>query len=333
METMMIIRREDFGKLNDIKPSSHKKIWFICENCGCGVLRQYNVYLRSEKRCLSCKSKHNNEKNKEKLSRRLKDWWSISDKHDISKKISDGQKRSWSDNPNRKSKPTVPYIKIKHEFESVGYIVLTKKDDYISASKTKIKFRCGRGHIHSMLYSKLISGQRCGMCRPNKKLNITVIEDAFKERGFRLLSDTYNNAHEPLSYMCPHGHIGKINYDNFLKGHGCAQCANNLKIEIDLESIRNMLGCHYDILGGKLWYTSKDRVKIRCKHNHISNINVKNLIHGSRCKTCYDNYASYEERNIANYITFLGVDIETNNRNLIYPYEIDIYMYLQSIWP
>lgn len=58
---------------------------------------------------------------------------------------------------------------IKESFESEGYVVLTKEEDYISQNKSKIEFICPNGHIHNISVRKWRIGRRCGKCRVSKE--------------------------------------------------------------------------------------------------------------------------------------------------------------------
>lgn len=322
----MLVRREDFGPLACLKHSSHKKIWFICEYCGCGVLRQYNVYIKSEKRCLSCRSKDNNNKSREiNRQSQIKRWQTV-DRDKISTNISIGQKRAWANNPTRKSKQPTPFSHIIKDFNSVGYLVLTKESDYVNAKTTPIKFRCSRGHVYHIKYSKFIVGQRCGKCCGNMNLNYDSVYIDFKNMNLRLLSNSIENARTSLDYQCSIcGYVGRINYDNLKKGHGCAQCAGNAKIEMHIDQLKLLLD-DFSVLSDKTILHRNDGVTLICKNNHISNLTVDSILKGKRCRGCYSHYISLMESDVVKFITSLGIIVETNNKSLISPYEIDIWI-------
>lgn len=321
----MLIRREDFGNISNLKPSSHKKVWFTCEECGMGVLRQYNIYLKSKPRCLSCRSKDINNNNRENNRKSQIIRWQNADRKSIGDNISKGQKLAWQSNPNRKSKPIVSFEIIKRDLESIGYIVLTKEIEYVSASKTPIKFRCNAGHLHHIFYDKFKLGQRCGKCS-NNILQWEQINLAFQHKNLKLLDDLVN-ARKPLNYICNLcGHVGSISYDNLTKGHGCAGCANNAKIEVTKEQLIRMIGDNYTLTVDKDILYRTDIISLLCKNKHQTKLTAGDMLRGKRCNECDKNKTKKEEQEIAKFISSLGITIETNNRSVISPYELDIYL-------
>jgi hypothetical protein len=301
----MIVRREDFGPVSELRPTNHKKVWFICNICGCGVLRQYNIYMKSEKRCLSCKSKIINKINRDKNSIAQKKRWSKIDHAVIGKKISEskiGKKQNLD-------------LSI---FKNVGYEVIRVHDKRI------VEFKCPNNHIYKIKYSNFKKGKRCNLCN---RIDYTKAKLEFEKRGFKLLSENIKNTRTPIYYECPNEHIGNITYDNFAnKGHGCSQCAGNAKIKISKENVIDILGKSYIIEYNKDIIERNDVIKLICDKNHESIVTLAHILSGRRCKTCGDNKDFYEERKIANFITSLGINIETNNRSLIHPEELDIFI-------
>ncbi len=82
-------------------------------------------------------------------------------------------------------------------------------------------------------YSKIIDGtQKHFFCSKQCRLEyerptITELQNMFKEKGYTLITQEYNNARDKLEYICQK-HIDKgsqfISYYNFKTGYGCRYC-------------------------------------------------------------------------------------------------------------
>ena len=65
------------------------------------------------------------------------------------------------------------------------------------------------------------------------RLSFDFIKSEFERVGYKLLSNTYMNAHQKLDYICPKGHNHNITLNNWRKGQRCAYCAGNGKLTIE----------------------------------------------------------------------------------------------------
>jgi len=132
----------------------------------------------------------------------------------------------------------VSYSQVVDDFKSVGYDVISTKEEYdLIGSKFKFKFICGRYHTSSMSYSNFKAGHRCGKCSHNKKKTIEEIRKGFSSRGYILKSSDYVNEDSKLYFVCPNGHNHSITWSNFNKGQNCAKCSSissrNEKVILD----------------------------------------------------------------------------------------------------
>ena len=182
-------------------------------------------------------------------------------------------------------KHTIEFI--KEEFKKVGYSLVT---DVYKNSKQKLEFICDEGHKHTISYSSLKSGQRCGKCcNTNKQHSYRYIQKKFKDRGYTLLSDHYKNIYQKLDYICPKGHEGNINYNDFRQGHGCMACGTKegaektrlsysyVKTEIEKEGYK-LLSDSYE--------NAFTEIKIECDRGHIIKSKWCLWQRGVRCKVC-----------------------------------------------
>lgn len=89
--------------------------------------------------------------------------------------------------------------------------------NYICECKNKSKIR----------FADFQRGKRCWECRNRKlgerdRLSYDFIKEEFENGGCTLLSETYENAHQKLEYICENGKISYITYDKFGQGERCS---------------------------------------------------------------------------------------------------------------
>ena len=93
--------------------------------------------------------------------------------------------------------------KIAGEFRSRGWVLLSEYVD----SKTKLKYKCDKGHVHSVRIDHFRNGTGCPYCNNTIKKSILDIKVIVESQGYKLLSDTYKNSHTKLKICCPQGHV------------------------------------------------------------------------------------------------------------------------------
>lgn len=121
------------------------------------------------------------------------------------------------------------YEFVKEQFVKQGYMLLS---DTYTDNEHKLRYICSKHGEQSITYGKLSMGARCSECsnesRANKsKTPIETINKAFKDRGFTLLSNSYDNAHQKLMYLCNTHGEQFVTYNSFSQGSGCPKCAND----------------------------------------------------------------------------------------------------------
>ena len=117
-------------------------------------------------------------------------------------------------------------------FKEHGYELLETEYSSVIA---KMKYRCKKHGIKEISLSKLMSGRGCKQCASEsvaKKLKIPyeTVREAFKAKGYELISTSYVNVKTKLNYICPnHAQYGvqSINYNDLRSGHGCYYCGRD----------------------------------------------------------------------------------------------------------
>lgn len=170
---------------------------------------------------------------------------------------------------------------VKESFENAGYTLLSKK--YIN-SKSKLKYICNNGHIHSIQWNAWIRGIRCPYCSNKIKKTIDDIRNLFEEEGYKLLTTEYINAHCNLDCVCPKGHKFIITWASWQQGHRCSYCVGVVKLSYDfIEKSFDKEG--YTLLS-KEYINNSTKLEYACTYGHLHSITFGNWGTGVRCPTC-----------------------------------------------
>lgn len=173
---------------------------------------------------------------------------------------------------------------VKHAFEQKGYTLVSQK---YSGYKTKLDFVCANGHHGRMSLDFLERGVGCALCyQKDNSPSMTQIVQAFRQRGYQLLSKEYQNCYTKLHYICSKGHNGLINWKTFKRGGGCPVCDDECK-KHTIEQIRSFFEKEgYVLLSGYL--NCKSKVKYKCPRGHIHDMSWNSFQHGNRCPECWE---------------------------------------------
>ncbi len=108
---------------------------------------------------------------------------------------------------------------VSEAFAEVGYELLGEYEH----SKTPIKFRCDKGHEHTMSWWAFKQGHRCGACA-SKRVTTEEVKAAFSSIGCEMLGEYVNNS-TPIKFRCDKGHEYQITWAKFRQGQRCGICA------------------------------------------------------------------------------------------------------------
>jgi len=118
-----------------------------------------------------------------------------------------------------KVKLSIEYI--KKSFEEKGYTLLSTT---YTNSKTNLKYKCSKGHEHSISWNSWQQGHKCPVCLGLAKLSIEFIKESFEKDGYTLLDTVYINSKTKLNYICPNGHKHSIKWNDWGSGYRCPSC-------------------------------------------------------------------------------------------------------------
>lgn len=142
----------------------------------------------------------------------------------------------------------------KHTIESVRAFGLKKGFELLSTEYKNahglLSWKCKNGHEWKTCFGNIQQGQGCPHCVNNrKKATIEQIRSVGLEKGFELLSNEYENAHQKLSWKCHHGHIWTSCFNSIQQGKGCPHCKNKTE-----QKVRALLEAKFNKPFPSVWF-------------------------------------------------------------------------------
>lgn len=217
----------------------------------------------------------------------------------------------------------------KYDYSNVIYINM----------RGKIKIICNEHGLFEQCASSHIAARKtgcpkCGFRKRGIKLKIT--NDEFIKRcgdkiyNFEYLSK-YKGADIPLKIKCLKHNIiyEQIPYVH-ISGEGCPKCSHELMGRSRMDDTEDFLRKAEKIHGNLYEYLSKyeksnRKIQIMCKKHGIFSQRPNDHLQGQGCPRCAHHISSFEVE-IQNILEEQGYGIETSNRKIIYPLELDIYI-------
>jgi len=99
-------------------------------------------------------------------------------------------------------------------------------------NKTKLKWRCKKGHEWYTMPRTILEGSWCPKCYLDKEGYLKQIQEIAKIRGGECLSKKYINAHSHLIFRCQLGHVWKAKPNSIKNGNWCPHCSQGLSERI-----------------------------------------------------------------------------------------------------
>ncbi|MBI4931808.1 MAG: hypothetical protein HY841_13660 [Bacteroidetes bacterium] len=157
-------------------------------------------------------------------------------------------------------------------------------------SKTKLVWRCEKGHTWDAYPFQIQRGSWCPACGRQKQKN--TIEDMKKlagKRGFKCLSDVYKNSYIKLKWKCGKEHVWMTLPGYVRRGSGCPYCAGKAKRTIqEMKAFAKKKGG--ECLSEK-YINQKTKLKWQCKKGHVWAASPNSIINSNTwCGHCYGHY-------------------------------------------
>lgn len=213
---------------------------------------------------------------------------------------------------------------IEAEFNKKGYKLISK--NYTNCY-TKLDVVCPNGHDYCVSFNNFYNHKSiCSSCTKRKRLGIKDIRKLFEKEGYVLLTQHYKNVSQKLQTICPEGHIYVCDVDHFLGGkRRCSECRGNKSYTI--ENIKEIVEKDGYQLISKKYVNALSNIELKCPKGHLYSPSFHSFKNGgSRCPTCGNNGVSKAEKEIFEFIKLFYPDATENNRTIISPLELDIYI-------
>lgn len=210
---------------------------------------------------------------------------------------------------------------VRKYIESEGYRLLSNNFNGI---QSMLEVECPEGHRYKVSWSNWWHNKRrCRKCFGTVKPEIEYISKTLEKEGYKLLSTEYVNAKSNLEMICPDGHIFTQQWNTWRNGSRCPTCFGTPKIDFGwlkdrfMEKGITVMSSHYEV--------SQSKLDVVCEKGHKFKYSWADFRRNGACPFC--NFGSSKmERDIKEYVESLGFEAEANNRRVIHPLEIDVFI-------
>jgi len=147
----------------------------------------------------------------------------------------------------------------------------------------KLKWECKQGHIWEAVGFKIKRGNWCAICSGKQKFSVKYLQQTAKNRGGRVVSDRYVDAHSKILWECAYGHRWEARLCD-IKNHKswCPFCTGKKTIEHMQKWADKYKG---ECLSEK-YVNSRTELKWKCKIGHIFWKTPQIVQRGGFCPEC-----------------------------------------------
>ena len=212
----------------------------------------------------------------------------------------------------------------KYDYSKVEYVNNSTKVCIICPEHGEF-WKTPKHHLH---------GQGCSLCaKRDASIKRTLTTDEFIEKARKIHRDKYDyskvkyvNNSTKVCIICPeHGEFWMTPH-NHLANQGCPKCSGRYITDTNyfIEKAKQIHGSKYDYSQVE-YKDSKTKICIICpKHGEFWQTPQEHL-QNKGCPSC-SHSISKEEVNICNYLNSIDIDCKQRVKNIINPYELDIYI-------
>ncbi len=159
-------------------------------------------------------------------------------------------------------------------------------DEFVN-SKTKLQFKCAKGHVWETTPETILNGCWCELCYKNQ-LTERILEDLrtiVKEKGGVILSE-YTTSRDKMEFQCSKGHRWFQLQYNINQGKWCPECS---KEEWPIKHLE-VLSAAAKERGGeclsKEYFDDKIKIEFRCDKGHVFLLTGGAMLRGQWCQQC-----------------------------------------------
>jgi hypothetical protein len=117
---------------------------------------------------------------------------------------------------------------MRNDIESLRELACSREGVLLSTeyrnSRTKLKWRCKKGHCWLTNADSVKQGHWCPTCAGQPKLTIEDYKVLAHARGGYCRSNEYKNAHTKLIWECSKGHVWEATPNSIRRGSWCKKC-------------------------------------------------------------------------------------------------------------
>jgi len=151
-------------------------------------------------------------------------------------------------------------------------------------SKTKLVYRCEKGHEWKATPSSIKNGSWCPQCAGKARLTINDMRQIAEERGGECLSEEMVSSYSNLRWRCKEGHEWEARPNIVKSGTWCPFCAGTARLTIsDMQQLAQSKG------GSCIsteYINSKKKLKWRCVNGHKWDATPHDIKQGAWCPIC-----------------------------------------------
>ena len=195
----------------------------------------------------------------------------------------------------------------------------------IEQSSSNVKLKCARhGTFVTTLY-KLKKKGKCPKCSSNYKLTVEAVKDWLHLHSKYTLKGNYTSATSKSEFVCKkHGNF-KTKFTYIKAGHQCPKCGTEERARKNSNNIATVKEKVFQkgyILLSNTYINNRSNLKLQCEKHGL----FEHTLHGLKRNSCPKCYTSKENLEILDYIHSLSIKPSLNNRKIIPPKELDIYI-------
>lgn len=180
-------------------------------------------------------------------------------------------------------------------------------EDYVN-NKTKIRFKCSKGHIYFQRPDHHLNNHGCKLCatiklsNKRRKTAKEYIQEC-KEKGLDLPIEPYVNSRTKIKHKCKKcNNVYSQKPSNHLSDHGCPKCATdnlaNIRRKSQERYIKECKDKGYD-LPIEEYVNAYTKINHKCSKGHVYEQTPNDHLHNKGCPVCNE---SHGERFIRNYL-------------------------------
>lgn len=149
----------------------------------------------------------------------------------------------------------------------------------------KLKWKCECGYVWESSPANIINHNSwCPKCVNKVPFTIEDVKKEVEERGGKCLSKKYINNSVKMKFKCEKGHFFETTFANIRGGSWCITCSGRERLTI--EEMHKMAKEHGGKCLSKEYINVQTKLKWKCKHGHIFEVEPSNIRAGRWCWEC-----------------------------------------------